>query len=88
MKNIDKFTEITAQIFSELYENFPEKVAFDSRDLVGLQGEKGLYINGIWKGNPELPSEEFDFIQAVADWLMDITTVALKPQTVWHKAKV
>ncbi|WP_350431075.1 hypothetical protein ABIS04_10890 [Shewanella sp. H8] len=71
MKNIDKFNEITAQMFSALYEKFPEKVKFDSREILNFQGEFGEYVDGIWNENPELPSEEVEFVQAVADWLMD-----------------
>lgn len=67
--NIDKFDQVVAYIFAELYKSFPVRKAVDIYTFYDCK--EGEYIAGIWYDSGELTIEDQKFFCDTICWLID-----------------
>lgn len=73
VSNIEKFDDITAKVFAELYLSFPVPKTLMAEDFV----ESAMVFDE--RHGMEIPTDDAEFFIATAEWLMQAGYLTCKP---------
>ncbi|WP_322979280.1 hypothetical protein [Pseudomonas sp. C11] len=82
MSNIEKFDEITGEVFAKLYLNFPVPCLLRSAEYVANSTEYNEHIGA------DVPTKEAEFFFASIRWLEDAGYIATKAENEFYVAEV